>query len=387
MNPSQKKVVIIGPSFRFLSGISYYTAYLANALSEGVSTSVILFRHMLPKRLFFGRTRVGERLSTVSYHEGISVHEILDWYNPITWIAGYQILRSADVIILQWWTSSVAHMYLVLILFLRRKRPVIIEYHEVIDPFEYGILPLRIYAICTGSLIRSRASAFVVHSAADRDLVSGHFGINNHVIQIIPHGLYNQYPIYGKEEAKKRIHVSEKYVLLFFGLIRPYKGVLTLINAFEQIDPTIRATIHLLIVGETWEERESVLRAQTSPAASQITCIDRYVSDNEIPAYFSAADLLILPYLRASQSGVAHIGISYGLPVIASQVGGLAESLCDYEGTTFVKPGDAEDLKNAIETVITSTMKRYPAPEAMQWDTIRMHWENLFTAVLHSKKR
>ena len=107
-------IVIIGPSKKFLSGISYFMIRLSNALSDLMGVKTILFRKMLPKRLFPGWRRVGDELTTQKFNEKVEVHEILDWYNPITWIRSFRITKKADVIVFQWWTSSVAHMYLAL---------------------------------------------------------------------------------------------------------------------------------------------------------------------------------------------------------------------------------------------------------------------------------
>ena len=377
----KNRIAIVGPSTRFLSGISYYTALLANALSKNADVSVLLFRHMLPKRLFPGHSRIGRDLTSISYHPDIHVHEILDWFNPGTWIAGYKEMLNSDIIIIEWWTSSVAHIYLALVLLLKRKRPILMEFHEVVDPLEYGVLPLRIYAIITGRIIRKHADAFVVHSTEDKNLISEQYGIAYDTIHIVPVGLFNQYPVIEKTRARTCINVSEPHILLFFGLIRPYKGVSCLIDAFEAIPPLLRIKMRLFIIGEAWEDQTSCLRALQSPTASQITLIDRYMSDDEIPYYFSSADILILPYLRASQSGVAHIGISYGLPIIASEVGGLKDSLSRYEGTTFVRPGSSDDITEAILSVTTNEKRRYPIPDTMQWEDIRGKWEEVIKAI------
>ena len=193
-NAKKTRIAIIGPSPRFLSGISYYTMLLANALSVKEQVFVILFRNMLPKRLFPGHARVGSNLAEITYRHGISVHEQLDWFNPGTWITGYRELLISEVIIIEWWTSSVAHMYCALVLLLRRKRPILMEFHEVVDPLEYGMLPLRLYALITGRIIRSHADCYIVHSKEDRNLISEHYGIPEDRIHIVPVGLFNQYP-------------------------------------------------------------------------------------------------------------------------------------------------------------------------------------------------
>ena len=104
------KVVIIGPSKKFLSGVSYFTIRLSNALSDVMDVeTILLFRKMLPKRLFPGWKRVGEELTTQNFDKRVNVYEILDWYNPVTWVRAFGIAKEADVILFQWWTSSVAH--------------------------------------------------------------------------------------------------------------------------------------------------------------------------------------------------------------------------------------------------------------------------------------
>jgi len=202
-------IVLIGPSFRFLSGISYYTVRLANALSRKASVRAVLFRHMLPKKLFPGWKRVGKSLATVTFVEEVDVGEMLDWFNPFSWAKAARIARSGDVVILEWWTSSVAHMYLAILVLLSRKTPVIIEYHEVVDSFEQSVLPIRMYSRVMGRIIRSMATHFVVHSSAEGNLVKEVYHIPSKKITIIPHALYDHYPLlengwYGRDLASPK---------------------------------------------------------------------------------------------------------------------------------------------------------------------------------------
>lgn len=93
--------------------------------------------------------------------------------------------------------------------------------------------------------------------------------------------------------------------------------------------------------------------------------------------FFSAADLLVLPYTRASQSGVAHIGIAYGLPILATQVGGLVESLGSYAGTRFVRPDDNDGLADTIKDLILhKSQDRYDPPKEMRWNRIAERYMN-----------
>ena len=343
-------VTIIGPSQKFLSGISYFTLRLSNALADFSRVNAILFRNMLPRILFPGWKRVGNGLMRYRFRKDVENRELLDWYNPVSWLRGAGIAEKGDIIIFQWWTSSVAHMYLAIALLNWKRKPVIIEFHEIIDPLESGFFVLRAYSLLMGTLIRRMASLYVVHSEADRQLVSSHYHIGLNRIQVIPHGLYDQYEKLDRSAARQILGIGRRNVILFFGLLRPYKGVKYLIKAFEHLPPDILGDSELLIVGEAWEDTESRDLARVSPAGSHITFVDRYIGDDEIPAYFSAADMLVIPYTRASQSGVAHIGMAFGLPVIASDVGGLSESLSKYSGTRFVRPEDTRELTEAIQS-------------------------------------
>lgn len=382
---NQRNVVVIGPSPRFLSGISYYTLRLSNALADRFQVTSLLFRHMLPQRLFPGWKRVGNDLTSLEYSEKTHVREILDWYNPITWIKASHEFRETDVIILQWWTSSVAHMYLALLLLNFKKKPVIIEFHEVVDPLEFSFGPIRIYARLMGRMIRRMACRYVVHSQHDRCLISTHYRIPESNIGVIPHGLYDQYPILDQDNSKRSLMVTDYFVFLFFGLIRPYKGVIHLIHAFEMLPEIIRYNSFLYIVGEAWEDHDSIDAVQKSPVSDRIKLVNKYASDDEIPVYFSSADALVLPYTRASQSGVAHIGISYGLPIIASQVGGLAESLSGYGGTTFVQPEDVRELAHAMGQVHSMGFQRYQVPSELKWESVALKYEKEISFILNKE--
>lgn len=373
----QLTISVIGPSTRFLSGISYYTIRLCNALSLKNQVNAMLFRNMLPKRLFPGWKRIGQTGVNVCISNQVNIYEILDWYNPFSWASCARVIRKSDVTILEWWTSSVAHMYLALILLSGKKTRFIIEFHEVVDPLEYAILPIRLYAKSMGRIIRNAAKKYVVHSEHDRHLIASQYDIHPADICVIPHGLYDHYPVLDKEASKQKLGVSGRCIFLFFGLLRPYKGVSFLIEAFEKLPSQIQNESVLIIAGEAWEDQESITRIEQSFVRVKIILDNRYLADTDIPDIFSAADILVLPYTRASQSGVAHIGIAYGLPIIASNVGGLTESLGTYDGTTFIEPSDVPGLSNAMtDLFLHRPTKPYSPPHDMKWEEIANRYTN-----------
>lgn len=107
--------------------------------------------------------------------------------------------------------------------------------------------------------------------------------------------------------------------------------------------------------------------------------VDEYVPDEKVNLYFSAADVVVLPYLRASQSGIAHIAMSFGKPVVVSEVGGLKESMANYEGTFFVPPGDVSSIREGILKSLIRE-KHYEAPD-QKWDKIINSYIELIQSV------
>lgn len=366
------KICIVGPSKRFLSGISYYTIRLANALSASSTVSVICFRRLLPEFLFPGHAHVGKDISKLEFSPNVAVFDGMDYNNPITWYGAYRYLKATkpEVIILQWWTSSVSHMHLLLKLMgALLKSKLIIEFHEVVDPLEESILPVRLYSRLMGTILRKNLNAYIVHSSSDKLLVARRYKIAPQKIHIIPHGLYDHYGIIENKKAKELLLIKEEFVILSFGLIRKYKGITYLIQAFEQLPENIVQRSRLLIVGEIWEGREELLnQIKSSPHRERITLVDEYASDDMIPIYFSAANIVVLPYIRASQSGIAHIAMSFGKPVIVSEVGGLKESMGSYAGAFFVSPTDSDSIKRELIKHFGS--QKIYSPPALGWDAI-----------------
>ncbi|MDD2665871.1 MAG: glycosyltransferase [Methanocellales archaeon] len=368
-----RTICIVGPSKKFLSGLSYYTIRLANALAMSNDVSVVCLRKLLPQFLFPGKEHVGKKLSDLEFSSKISVYDGMDYNSPLSWIRAFNFIKkkNPDVIILQWWTSSVVHMHLFLKIFnaLFIKSKLIIEFHEVVDPLEESILPIRLYSRIFCRLLAHKVDAYVVHSSFDKEQIASKYRLDEGEMYIIPHGLYNHYKPIDKEKAKSALKIKEKFVILHFGLIRKYKGIPYLIDAFERMPEDVAEQSRLLIIGELWEGGEEVVqRVETSKLRDKIILIPKYVSDDDIPLYFSAADVIVFPYLRASQSGAAHIAMCFKKPIITSAVGGLNESMSKYGGASFVPPGDANAIAKAL-------IGCYERPKEIKCDLAEFSWD------------
>lgn len=366
--PERPKVCILGAGSHFLGGLSYYTHRLAHALHAQNRVSVILMRRLLPRRLYPGAARVGHDLATLRWTPEIDVFSGVDWWAvPSLLLAvAFLLRRRPQVVIVQWWTATVAHSYIVLTLVARLLGArVILEYHESQDPGEALVPGAASYARLALRLLRYLAYAFVVHTPQEAGLLRQRHPGDRRPLEVISHGPYDQY---NSVEGEAIRHAPADVVnILFFGLIRPYKGLTDLLDAFAELDEAEAKGFWLTIVGETWEGTEGIVESTRSHRyADRITVVNRYVHDNEVGGFFAGADAVALPYRRSSGSGPLHITMSVGLPVIISNVGGLTEAADGYEGALVVAPGSVTEITEAIRRLPTLAGRRFR--DVHSWD-------------------
>jgi glycosyltransferase involved in cell wall biosynthesis len=202
-----------------------------------------------------------------------------------------------------------------------------------------------------------------VHTKKMKSELVEDFGVWEQVVTVIPFGINNAVPDTDitPAQAKHRLGIqASERTILFFGNIGPYKGVHFLIAAFQQI--VIRnAMYRLIIAGKPRAGGDKYLRdiqqtiSRDVHGARVIQKIG-YVPDEETEWYFKAADVLVLPYTEVSQSGVLFLGYSFGLPVIAADVGSLGEEIVEGKTGFLCKPCDPVDLAQTIETYFESDL-------------------------------
>jgi glycosyltransferase involved in cell wall biosynthesis len=380
----QLSVCLIGPGWRFTSGISYYTCRLANSLAgDRCDTSVVLLRHLLPRALYPGKLRVGLKRASMSYHPAISVFNGIDWWWGTSLPRALRFLRSRrpEVLVLQWWTAATLHTYLLFTLAARVLGiRVVIELHELQDPGEAGLALARAYGQLGLRALLRLAHGCIVHSKADWQLFESNYGPMDIRMSLVPHGPYDQYrdvtespdpAIAPLVSAVRSAPKDGKVVnLLFFGLIRPYKGLEDLLRVFNALPREEAEGLWLTVVGETWEGcTEPARLIATSPHADRITFVNEYVPDEVVGAAFAHADLAVLPYLRSSSSGILHVAMSWGLPVVVTSVGGLPESAAGYSGAVFVPPGDPAMLREGLVKAATMAGQKFADPRSWH-DTV-----------------
>lgn len=376
-------ICIVGSSKYFFSGITAHTIFLANALSEKHEVSVILLRKLLPKFLYppKGKGNVNKSNYLIDFTPEVDVYEGMDWNSPISWLRAYRFLkqRKPDAIIMLWWTSSVAHMqfFLAVANRLRIGARLIIEMHETIDPLEDSILPVKIYGRGMGRLLMRHADAFTAHSNWAKSQIAEIYGIANQKIFVKPFGVYEAYKRdYDKHSARRQLGIEEKFVILNFGNIRKYKGIPYLVKAFSALPESIASNSRLVIAGADWRDDDELSKSiESSPHRDKITFNPHFVPDEMIHKYFSAADVVVLPYLRTSGSAVAHIAMAYGKPIVSSDLETMRECLNGYPGASFTCVGDS----SAICQEFLQLYESHQSGDSLRFNHAENSWHEIAT--------
>jgi glycosyltransferase involved in cell wall biosynthesis len=376
------RVCVVGSGWRFTSGISYYTHRLANALAERHEVSVVLMRRLLPRRLYPGRDRVGSELTRLRYPDSIPTFDGVDWFGipSLVRAVAFLVRRRPEVVVLQWWTGTVLHSYIALALVARLIRArVVIEFHEVLDTGELNIAPARWYVRLVAPVLIRLTHGAVVHSGFDAAQLAERYPVATHPTALIPHGPYDHvaaapaHPASGGEGPVR---------LLYFGVIRPFKGVEDLLRAFETLPEDEIDGYELTIAGETWEGWTLPAELiELSRYRDRITFVNRYVSDDEVDELFANTDAVVLPYHRSSSSGPLQLTMAQGLPVIVTAVGGLVEAVENYDGALQVPPQDPDAIRAAIRRVASMKGERFTDPHS--WERTIERYDELFDRLLN----
>ena len=366
----RRRVCVVGSGWQFTSGISYYTCRLVEAFeAERFAVTALLMRRLVPRRLYPGRDRVGAPVSQLGYPSEVPVFDGVDWFWFPSIVRAIRFLRRQrpEILILQWWTGAVLHSYLLIALVAKALgASVVIEFHETQDTGEARLAGASGYLNRIGRLLIACSSAFVVHSEFDRRQVQAMFDLAGKPIRVLPHGPFDHH-LPAAETSGSTPGRGATTRILFFGTIRPYKGLELLVSAFDGLPDQLAAGLELVVVGETWEGwTEPLHRIETSPRRDRITLVNRYVTDEEVGRFFADADVVALPYRRSSASGPLHIAMAHGLPIVLTDVGGLREGAAGYEGISWAPPDDVAGLAAALVDAVGRVGERYADPRSWQ---------------------
>ena len=312
------KIAYLSCFYPYRGGIAQFNAHLLEALGKENEVRAFNFTRQYPGFLFPGQTQY---VTPQDKATPVESTRLLDSANPLTWRStGRTILRwNPDLVVFSYWNSYFVPSLLPTARLLRRHgvRTVTVVHNAI--PHEPKIYdkPLARRFFRQSDILVSMCDAVT----ADIRSLCPHANI----VQW-PHPVYDHFgEKMDRTEARQSLGIdTQKRTLLFFGLIRDYKGLDLLIDAMPLLGPDYQ----LVIAGECYGSFDKYkTQIAASGCADRIHVFTRYIDDAEVPRFFSAADLCVLPYRSATQSGITAIALHFEVPLVATPVGGLAESI------------------------------------------------------------
>ena len=339
---SDRRFVVVGLTYPFRGGISHYSTLLVRTLRRRYQVEFLTLKRQYPGLLFPGQSQYDYSATTLDEPN----QPILDSLNPLTWIrAARRINQLAPALtVIQWWHPFFAPPFGVMAHLLNnlQQRRLCFLCHNVM-PHESN--PLQ--SALTRFAFR-KAPFFVVHSEQDRA----------QLLALKPsarvrrgsHPTYDEFAteeVPSKGEARAMVGVENKPTLLFFGLVRAYKGLRFLIEAL----PIIREQIdcQLVVAGEFYDDPQPYLDLIAKLGVTgHVRVVNEYIPNESVANYFHAADVAVLPYVSATQSGIVQIAFGVHRPVITTNVGGLPEAVEHGVTGLVVPPEDRSAIASAV---------------------------------------
>jgi glycosyltransferase involved in cell wall biosynthesis len=305
---------------------------------------------------------------------------IIDWANPFSWLkAGVLIARwSPDIVIFPWWMWGWAIPFYIIgkVVISKSTAEILYICHNVIEHES------SFWKKLLSRLALSIGGAFIVHSGQDYENLRRIFP--NARMEVAFHPTYEvfKHSTLTKREARTKLGLDAQFkkVVLFFGVIRPYKGLMYLLEALPKIIEQM-PDLYVIIAGEFWESKETYLqRLGESEIENNVKIIDEYVPNEEVATYFSSTDVVVLPYVSGTGSGIAQIAFGFNKPVIATRVGCLPEVVEDGKTVLLVEPKNPAEITDAVISFYKHDMGHRMASNIRR-SRRRFSWSNMVSSI------
>lgn len=369
------RIIIVGTSHPYRGGIAAFTDRLATEFAkDGVDIEVVTFKLQYPSFLFPGKTQYSDAKAPESFQIERKVNSI----NPLNWIkVGKEIReKNPDIVIFTYWMSFFVPCFSKIAKVVKKNRHAkcIGLIHNMI-PHEKSVLDKwfapRFVKAMDGFVALSKSVLDDVKSL-DKQSKPKCF---------VPHPLYDHFgEIMDRNEAIKHLGLDENcHYMLFFGLVRAYKGLDLLIDAFA--DERLRKfPLKLLVAGEFYDDIKPYLEQIKKHTLQDVVIIkNQYIRDDEVKYYFNTADIIVQPYKSATQSGVTQVAYHFEKPVLVTNVGGLGEIIPNGKVGYVVEPNPSS-IANALVDFYDNE-KYNTFVKGVKEEKKKYQWSNMTAAI------
>jgi len=366
------KIAILSCFYPYRGGISQFNTCLFNELGKGNIVKAFNFKRQYPEFLFPGKTQY---VTADDMAVPVESESLLDTANPISYVTTLRAIRKwdPDVLIVRYWMSYFAPSLGFITRHMDKKCKVISILDNVI-PHE----PHFFDEPFTKYFLSGSDGCVTLCEAVSKDLLKIAPDSKYTVIQ---HPLYTHFgPKRDRTAIENKLGLEhDKKTLLFFGLIREYKGLDILLRAFEDLGDDYQLVVAGEPYGSFHKYREII---DASPAKGRIHLFLDFVKDSEVADFFSVADLTVLPYRSATQSGISSVAYHFEVPVIVTAVGGLKETIGDRGTGLVAKAITPEAIRAEIVRYFADPSLRESCIENIRREKIRLSWGNFCRRLL-----
>jgi glycosyltransferase involved in cell wall biosynthesis len=373
----KKKIVIIGPAYPLRGGgMSTFNERLARAfIEEEHDVTIYTFSLQYPSILFPGSSQYSDEPAPKGLHIKVLINSI----NPFNWIKVGNLLRKEkpDLIVVRYWLPLMGPCFgTILRIAKKNKHSKVVCIADNVIPHEkrFGDTAFTKYFI-------KPVDAFI--SMSEKVLVDLSLFDRTKPVQFVPHPLYDNFgEKISQQEARQYLNIAaEQPVILFFGFIRKYKGLDILLQAMALLKQQL-PLLKLMIAGEFYEDqKEYEAQIDNLGIRDQLLLHTHFIADSEIKYYLCAADLVVQPYRNATQSGVTPLAYHFEIPMLVTNVGGLAAMVPDDKVGLVASP-DAESIAQKIALFFETGTSHY-LPHIKD-EKKKYSWKKMVNALLET---
>jgi D-inositol-3-phosphate glycosyltransferase len=374
------KIILLGTAHPFRGGLASYNERLAREFqSEGHQVEIYTFTLQYPNFLFPGKSQFSEEPAP----SDLTIKRKVNSINPFNWLRIGNELKALkpDLLIFKFWLPFMGPCFGTIARRVRRnKHTKIITILDNVIPHEsrFGDKLFTRYFLkpIDGFISMSQS---VANDLEKFDTVKPR--------DFNPHPLFDNFGAHlEKSEAKKLLNLDvSKHYILFFGIIRDYKGLDLLLHAFADL-PSRKKNVKLLVAGEYYSNEEKYQQLiRDLQLENDVIVVNEFIKDSEVGRYFCAADIIAQPYKHATQSGVTQIGYHFERPMLVTNVGGLPEMIPDGKVGYVVAP-ESEAIQAALEDFFTQN-KELTFQKHIQEEKKKYVWSALTSKILNLSNR
>ena len=346
----KKKIILFGPAYPYRGGNALFVTHTYESLKNHFDVKIYNYKLLYPSILFPGTTQFDESKEQIF---DVPNKRIVNSINPFNWfkVAGMLTKENADLIVFDWWHPFFGFCHGVISFLISKKyKDKILFITENVVSHEANAIDKLLTKIGLNS-----ASKFLVLSGiVGKEIKQYSKGKKIYRSELPVYNCYQLDDNLNATKLKQEIGFKEdSLVLLFFGYVRKYKGLDILIEAFPKILSNL-PNARLLIVGEFYDDpKEYFDLINKLKIEKYVRVINQFVPNEEVSKYYQAADIVVLPYRSATQSGILNVAYGFNKPVIVTDVGGLAEFVDDGKTGFVVNPDSIDAIVDAVEKFVS----------------------------------